>query len=253
MMDAFDSPLTPMATLRWNMVRSILVDLRPASVMEIGCGQGSFGARIASFSTYVGVELDPRSYSVAKPRIEAHGGRAINGTWDAVGGESLSDVVCAFEVLEHLLDDVGALTQWRSLVRPGGSLVLSVPAWPDRYGPMDRLVGHYRRYAPPTLSTALVSAGFEAAHTVLYGWPLGFVLEATRNRIAKHRGDPPDESTTAETSMAERSAGSGRLFQPRALAGAAVAVGVAPFSMAQRLRKDQGTGLIATARRPLVD
>jgi SAM-dependent methyltransferase len=247
------SPLAPNAALRWDVVHSLLSDLRPTSVLEIGCGQGAFGARIAAMSTYVGLELDPTSYAVARPRIEANGGRAVNGSWNAIEEDGQFDVVCAFEVLEHLADDVEALSQWRQLMRPEGTLLISVPAGPERFGSWDRLVGHYRRYSSETMAAALASAGLMVSRTVMYGWPLAYVLEAARNRIAVRRGDPLDDGAKADESMAERSAGSGRLLQPKALGGAAVSVGVAPFVVAQRLRKDRGTGLVVAARRSSPD
>jgi hypothetical protein len=77
----------------------------------------------------------------------------------------------------------------------------------------------------------------------------GYALEAARYRIAVRRGDPLDDGAKEGVAMAERSAEGGRLLQPKALAGATVSVGVAPFVVAQRLRKDRGTGLVVTARR----
>jgi len=49
-------------------------------------------------------------------------------------GWRIYDMVCAFEVLEHLKRDEAALRDWITLVRPGGHLVLSVPAGPERFG-----------------------------------------------------------------------------------------------------------------------
>lgn len=78
-----------------------------------------------------------------------------------------------------------------------------------------------------------------------YNWPLGFPLEAVRNRIASRRL----ATSAASASRAEGTAGSGRFLQPRTLAGLAIAVGVAPFTQLQRLAPARGTGLIAVARR----
>jgi SAM-dependent methyltransferase len=259
--DVLAAPLTPNATLRWQVVRPMLAELHPGTVLEIGCGQGAFGARIAATTSYTGLELDGRSFATARPRIEARGGRAVHGSWDQLDEAASFDVVCAFEVLEHLADDVAALTEWCQRIRPGGSLVLSVPADPERFGPMDRLVGHYRRYSADTMAAALEAAGLRPVRMVHYGWPLAYALEAGRNLIARRRG--ADGAVAAhphghghghgagdEAEMAERTSGSGRLFQPGALAGLAVSLGVAPFAAAQRLHTDRGTGLVATARRP---
>ena len=116
-------------------------------------------------------------------------------------------MVCAFEVLEHLEDDAGALASWAPKVRLGGHLVLSVPAWQDMFGPWDKAVGHFRRYSPDELADKLRAAGFEPVRIGLYGWPLAFALEAIRNRVA-------DGSPQQEDSAAEQTAHSGRWLQP---------------------------------------
>jgi SAM-dependent methyltransferase len=235
-------PLTPMGTLRWSVVRRLLDEIRPATVLELGCGQGGFGARLAERSRYVGCEPDAESCAVAQRRIEPLGGQVLHGTSELVGDRTF-DLVCAFEVLEHIEDDAGTLASWAEHLGPGGALVVSVPAWPDRFGPMDEVVGHYRRYTPEQLGGLLLKAGCAEVRHVLYGWPLGFALEAARNRIARQRDD------ANANSMAARSATSGRLFQPKRLAGAAVRAATGPFTVVQRLRPTVGTGLVAVGRR----
>jgi hypothetical protein len=69
------------------------------------------------------------------------------------------ETVLAVNVLEHLLDDVGALRRMAAVVEPGGSVVVFVPAYPSLYGPHDRAAGHVRRYVPRTLEAAISAAG----------------------------------------------------------------------------------------------
>lgn len=240
-------PLTPMATLRWDLVRRILDDLAPSRVLEVGCGQGSMGARIAARTSYLGVEPDLSSYEVARQRIEPWGGTVLNDTIDAIPGTERFDLVCAFEVAEHLEDDVAALADWSRFLSPGGHLLLSVPAWQERYSTMDAMVGHYRRYSPDGLSAALRKAGATDVRVLLYGWPLGYALESARNAIARRRDGSAAESPATSKDMATRSAASGRTLQPKRIAGVAVRAGTAPFVRIQRLRPGTGVGLVALA------
>ena len=161
-----------MASLRWGLVSRRLREIRPDTVLEVGCGQGSAGARLASSAAYLGVEPDEQSFTVARGRVEPLGG-------------------------EVRRDDAAALAAWLDYLRPGGYLMLSVPAWPERYGPMDAMVGHCRRYSPQELQRRLTDAGLVEPRVTLYGWPLG------RHR---HRGDrpPPPELTAAITHRAPR-------------------------------------------------
>lgn len=246
------TPLPPLAIrawLRYDVLERVFDRLAPETVLELGCGQGAFGARIATRADYLGVEPDPASFEIARERIAAQGGKALNGTHEIVPAGSAYDVVCAFEVLEHLEDDHGALAAWVDLIRPGGHFVMSVPAFQERFGPMDEHAGHFRRYSPEEVTKLLVGAGLEVEQLTIYAWPLGYALESVRNRIdarklaeARERGASIDELTAA----------SGRTFQPtKRSTGLGVQLATAPFRWLQRTQPRRGTGIVAVARRPV--
>jgi SAM-dependent methyltransferase len=235
--------LTPMASLRFDLVERLIADVASRSILEIGCGQGAVGVRLAAQADYVGVEPDEQSFAVARERIAA--GKVIMGDHTCVPAGSLYDVVCAFEVLEHIEHDADALADWIRFVRPGGHIVLSVPAWPSRFSPMDTLVGHFRRYSPDDMRDLLYRTGLVDGRVLLYGWPLGYALEFTRQRISRRKAD-----RSTETTVADRTAGSGRLLQPSAFLGPALRVGTLPFRRLQRFAPHHGTGIVAVATRP---
>lgn len=240
-------PLAPNAWLRYDVVRRLLPP-DVSSVLEIGCGQGGFAARLAQSADYLGVEPDATSYEKARSRLVAAGGRGEvrNVELGALAVDRQFDLVCAFEVLEHLEDDERAVAEWVGYVRPGGWLLLSTPAFQSRYGPYDRHAGHFRRYDPEQMSALLTRAGLVEVQTVLYAAPLGYLLERTKNAMIARR-----EPRSAEVSMAERTRRSGRWLQPdSAPVGVALQVGTMPFRRLQRFFSGRGTGLVARARRP---
>jgi len=237
-------PLAPRAALRWNVVRRVVSGLRPTTILELGCGQGAMGTRLATMGTYLAAEPDDKSFETAQARITPLGGTVIHGDHNKVPEGTTYDVVCAFEVLEHIADDAAALAGWLPLVKPGGHLVLSVPSEPHRFGPWDELVGHYRRYDAASLTARLTEAGAVDVRMIHYGWPLGYLLDSVRDRLA---GGKTAEGETAE----ERTSGSGRILQPKgAAAGTAIKAAVAPWIGLQRLRPGKGPGLVAVAQRP---
>ncbi len=239
-------PLSIRAWLRYDVVKRVIDRLAPRTALEIGCGQGAFGARLADDVQYLGVEPDETSHQVASDRIEPRGGKVLHGMHTVVPEGSTYDLVCAFEVLEHIEDDKGALAEWVPFVRPGGHLVLSVPAFQQRFGPMDAHAGHFRRYSPGELEARLVEAGLEDVEITVYAWPLGYALEAIRNRI-----DAKKLANAGDASVEELTAASGRTFQPTGRAmGAFVNAATVPFRYLQRARPNAGIGLVAVARRP---
>lgn len=239
-------PLTPNASLRWDVV-SRLLPANAGEVFEVGCGRGAAAARIVQRATrMVAVEPDTQSYEVARENIgdlvELHNCMSFE-----LPGNDRFDTLCAFEVLEHIEDDAAALQEWKAKLKPGGTLILSVPAWADRFAAADQIAGHFRRYDPEHLRARLIEAGFTDVHVEAYGFPAGHLLEAFRNLAAARllKGEAKDMD------IAERTAGSGRLLQPsRGLSGQIAALAARPMVWMQRLFPGRGVGLVARARRP---
>jgi SAM-dependent methyltransferase len=136
------------------------------SVLEVGAGLGEFAAQLTGLDRHVVTDLDPQAVEALaarfadRPEVRARVlDLAAETPGDDLGGPV--DSVLAINVLEHIEDDRGTLRELAKLVRPGGTVVMWVPAYMQLYGDFDRAVGHVRRYTPRTLTASFVAAGLD--------------------------------------------------------------------------------------------
>jgi len=132
------------------------------SFLEIGCGTGFVLQAVARALPHLalsGSELFVDGLSVAAERVP----HAQLFQMDAarVPFRERFDVIGAFDVLEHVEDDVGALAGFARALTPGGGVVLSVPQHAWLWSAQDEHAHHVRRYAAQELTQLLEIAGFE--------------------------------------------------------------------------------------------
>ncbi len=138
-------------------------------ILEIGCGVGSIAERLMPRDTYVGLDIEPELLEDARERFHGNASlefhlidvtRASHAQLDDLRAMRF-DTVVAINVLEHIEDDVRALSRIREILCPEGHLALLVPAHPTLYGAYDKLDGHFRRYRSRELREKLKAAGFD--------------------------------------------------------------------------------------------
>ena len=129
-------------------------------VLEVGCGNGNFTVLLAQrCPRVVAVDIDREYVRAAKARLEGKPGVEIL-TADAtqLRWNRSFDTVVLLDVLEHIDSDVQMLRQLGNSLRPGGKLIVKVPALNCLYSSMDRAIGHYRRYQKQTLRSTFRKA-----------------------------------------------------------------------------------------------
>lgn len=79
------------------------------------------------------------------------------------------DVVCAFDIIEHVEDDDGALSEVSRAVKPGGAILMSVPLHQAMWTAFDDFVGHKRRYEPSELLSKLAQHHLRVERSAVFG------------------------------------------------------------------------------------
>jgi SAM-dependent methyltransferase len=167
---------------RRTVLERVIDDLklpRPARILDAGCGSGRNMVELARRGTVTGLELSPTSVSLARER---NVGEVIEGSVLEMPFDSESfDLAASLDVIEHLGDDLGALRELRRVVAPGGSLLVTVPAYGWLWSGHDEINHHHRRYTRRSLQQVAEQAGWRQARTTYFNsllLPVAILLRA---------------------------------------------------------------------------
>ena len=131
---------------------------KDARILEIGCGTGHNLPMLASFGEVDAIEIDETAGKFAAERLGKPIGISPLPELTGVAPGSY-DLVAVLDVVEHVEDDVAALKAIASVLRPGGKILITVPAHQWMWSAHDVVNHHKRRYSKGTLTAALQKAG----------------------------------------------------------------------------------------------
>ncbi len=164
-----------------------------ARILDAGCGSGRNMVELARHGSVTGVELSDTSVEIARGR----------GVGEVIAGSVLEmpfaadsfDLAVCLDVIEHLDDDHAALTELRRVIAPGGSLLVTVPAYPWLWSGHDVINHHRRRYTRRSLQRAAEQAGWEQVRTTYFNsllLPVAIILGCWTASTAR----PPSRAST---------------------------------------------------------
>ncbi|MDF7812728.1 class I SAM-dependent methyltransferase [Hymenobacter sp. YC55] len=171
---------------RRDMVFRLVQDLqlpRNAAILEIGCSGGPLLQRLRSsgYTDLTGIDVSEAGIAVAQQR-------GIPNVW-CMDGTHLTfpdasfDLVVASDVLEHIEDEGQALREWARVLRPGGRLLVFVPAFQFLWGKHDEVNQHFRRYTAAQLTARVRASGLQINRSSY--WNVSLFFPATIVRILK--------------------------------------------------------------------
>jgi SAM-dependent methyltransferase len=215
-----------------DVIRRIVRPPAKSHILEIGAGTGHNLAMLKAYGTVSACELDPDARALASERL---GAPVLDVALPDLSAfpEAHFDLVALLDVLEHVRDDRGSLAAIRGRLKPGGALLLTVPANAWMWSPHDVAHHHHRRYAKAEIAAMAKEAGLEIALLSHFNTILFPLIAAARlaGRVVKRE--------SADDSMPPRplNAVLERLFgMERALVG--------------RVPLPVGVSLVAVLRRP---
>lgn len=166
-------------------------------ILDVGCGAGGMLPMLAELGTVEGIEPDAESVEHAH---EAFPGFSVRRgvVPDDIPDDGRFDLVTAFDVIEHIEDDLGAVVAMRHAVRDDGTVVVTVPALPWLWSEHDELNGHHRRYTEAALRSVLTRAGLSVRHVSHFNTAL---LPAVAGARLLQRLRPAPATASSDLSM----------------------------------------------------
>ncbi len=160
-----------------------------ARVLDAGCGSGRTLEELVDYGEVTGIELDGDAAELARARgvAEIAVGRLEELPWP----QDSFDLITCLDVIEHTPDDRAALVELRRVCRPGGFLLVTVPAYQALWSVHDEANHHYRRYSRRGLRQAALDTGWAVVRMSSFNSLLlapAAVVRLGQRRLGTHNG-----------------------------------------------------------------
>lgn len=164
----------------------------PLTILDVGCGTGAMSARLTRWGSVVSMDFSPLALQFSRRRGLKH----LLGA-DAMKLPLLSnrfDLITVMDVLEHLPDDQAAMREFFRVLKPGGRVIATIPAYKHLWSEHDVALMHHRRYVRKEVSERFQAAGFhieKLSHTMTTLYP---VVSLQRRLNAKQPPHNPPQA-----------------------------------------------------------
>ena len=168
------------------LIRRVVRPPEKAKILEVGCGTGHNLAMLKSFGSLEASELDRCARAVASKRLPRKVKSAKLPDLSMFKRNGY-DMIALLDVLEHVPDDLASLRAIHMRLKPGGALLLTVPANPWMWSAHDAAHHHFRRYTKAKLEELFLRSGLEV-QLLSYFNSLLFPLVAAARVVGKLTG-----------------------------------------------------------------
>ena len=166
-------------------------------IFDAGCGTGEMTDMLREFGTVAGIDSSPEAVRACRERFGDAVDVRVGELPDDLPPPGEVDLVTAFDVLEHLDDDMGALERIHRVLPEGGALAVTVPAFQFLWGPHDVINAHRRRYTRRELRRRLEAVGFVVDRITYFNtwlFPPVALVRGLR-RLSRHSQEPRSDFT----------------------------------------------------------
>jgi SAM-dependent methyltransferase len=210
-------------------------------LLDAGCGTGQMTKLLEEYGNAVGLEIAPEAIALARKRGVRN---VVQGSISDPPFEAGSfDLVLSLDVIEHVDHDIQILSSLFEVVKPGGHLIVTVPAFEALWSEHDEINQHKRRYRVPQLKAMLEESGFAVDRITYCNSALFVPVLVTRKaktwwrRVrGLNRGDGPESDLA---------------FYPKPINELFYRILSAEKKIMKRVDMPVGVSILAIARRPV--
>ncbi|MEP6754797.1 MAG: class I SAM-dependent methyltransferase [Chthonomonadales bacterium] len=180
---------------RHNLVLSFLNGVyssrKDLVILDIGCGTGAMSQKLAKFGQVVSADFSPLALEFSRKR----------GLTDLCAADAMRlpiqsqtfDLIIALDILEHLPDDEAALAEFQRILKPGGRVIATVPAYMSLWSGHDVALMHFRRYTASGFRERYVKAKLDVER-LSYAMTFLFPVVWLVRRVFANKNAPPKAS-----------------------------------------------------------
>jgi SAM-dependent methyltransferase len=234
---------------RTRALKAVLDGLLPGKpnlrILDVGCGAGNMIHHLSHYGQVKGLEIDPRPVKMAHQR--GYDVDQFDVTRPMPFSENSFDAITALDVIEHNQDDLAILADSFRVLKPGGQMIITVPALMWLWSHNDDINAHVRRYTAAELKQKLAQSGFtvrRVTYNNFFIFPLAAALILLR-RFAKAKPQLASHHLDEEEYQVELEPASPLVNT------LLMKVGCLEAGLISRLNLPIGTSLIAVGQKPL--
>lgn len=188
----FITPLGRVFSDLWvNVRRRVLfklIQLNNQRILDLGCGTGYIGLHYLKDNDVYFADISDDGLDQLPVVLEK---KFLVDASKNIPFKDFFDIVFCADVLEHINDDETALENIFRALKPGGQLILTLPAYSRLYGHHDRLIGHFRRYDKKDIKTLAEKIGFKflfSRYTMSLLFLLFFINQLLVKELSVYKG-----------------------------------------------------------------